>query len=38
MERNDSIIIRPAPVELLLVTSPRRNFFDLAKEKLGWAN
>jgi len=38
MERNDSIIVRPAPVELQLVTSPRRNFFDLVKEKLGWAN
>jgi NAD+ kinase len=37
MERNDTITVKPAPVDLLLVTSPRRNFFDLVKEKLGWA-
>ncbi len=34
---NDLIEIRRAPKELLLVTSPRRNYFDLVKEKLSWA-
>ena len=35
--RNDVIDIRKSPVELQLVTSPRRNYYDLVKEKLGWA-
>jgi NAD+ kinase len=35
--RNDVIEIRKAPFELQLVTSPRRSYFDLVKEKLGWA-
>lgn len=35
--RNDVIDIRKAPFELQLVTSPRRTYFDLVKEKLGWA-
>jgi len=35
--RNDVIDIRKSTVELLLVTSPRRNYYDLVKEKLGWA-
>lgn len=35
--RNDVVDIRKAPFELLLVTSPRRNYYDLVKEKLGWA-
>ena len=34
---NDVIDIRKSPVELQLVTSPRRNYYDLVKEKLGWA-
>ena len=34
---NDIIDIRKSPVELQLVTSPRRNYYDLVKEKLGWA-
>lgn len=34
---NDVIEIRKAPFELQLVTSPRRSYFDLVKEKLGWA-
>ncbi|MFO7732287.1 MAG: NAD(+)/NADH kinase [Candidatus Aminicenantes bacterium] len=34
---NDVIEIRKAPFELHLVTSPRRSYFDLVKEKLGWA-
>ena len=35
--RNDVIDIRKSPVELQLITSPRRNYYDLVKEKLGWA-
>lgn len=38
LERNDTITVKPAPAELMLVTSPKRTFFDLCKEKLGWAN
>jgi NAD+ kinase len=34
---NDMVEIRKAPVELQLVTSPRRSYYDLVKEKLGWA-
>ncbi len=36
-DRNGVIAVRRAPVELQLVTSPRRNYYDLVKEKLGWA-
>jgi len=35
--RNDAVEIRKAPFELQLVTSPRRSYYDLVKEKLGWA-
>ena len=35
--RNDVVEVRQAPFELQLVTSPRRNYYDLVKEKLGWA-
>jgi NAD+ kinase len=35
--RNDTIEVRRSAVELKLVTSPRRNYYDLVKEKLGWA-
>jgi len=35
--RNDVIDIRKSEFELQLITSPRRNYFDLVKEKLGWA-
>ena len=35
--RNDIVDIRKAPFELQLVTSPRRSYYDLVKEKLGWA-
>lgn len=34
---NDVVDIRKAPFELQLVTSSRRNYYDLVKEKLGWA-
>jgi NAD+ kinase len=35
--RNDVVDIHKAPFELQLVTSPRRSYYDLVKEKLGWA-
>ena len=35
--RNDVVDIRKAPFELQLITSPRRSYYDLVKEKLGWA-
>ncbi len=38
IQKNESLTIRPAPVSLQLVTSPKRSYFDLLKEKLGWAN
>jgi NAD+ kinase len=34
--KNDWVEIRRAPYELRLISSPRRNFFDLLHEKLGW--
>jgi NAD+ kinase len=37
MVRNDVIEIRRSAVELRLVTSPRRSYYSLVKEKLGWA-
>lgn len=36
-EHNDTVEVRKAPYELLLVGSPRRSYYDLVKEKLGWA-
>ena len=38
MVAGDVMNIRRAALELLLVTSPKRNYFDLVKEKLGWGN
>jgi NAD+ kinase len=35
--RNDVVDIHKAPFELQLITSPRRSYYDLVKEKLGWA-
>jgi NAD+ kinase len=35
--KNDEVEVRTSPLELKLVTSPKRNYFDLVKEKLGWA-
>jgi NAD+ kinase len=35
--RNDVVDIRKAPCELQLITSPKRSYYDLVKEKLGWA-
>jgi NAD+ kinase len=35
--KNDVVEIQRADCELNLVSSPRRNYFDLLKEKLNWA-
>jgi NAD+ kinase len=35
--KNDVVMIKRASADLLLVVSPQRNFFNLVKEKLGWA-
>jgi NAD+ kinase len=37
LKKNDEVEVRTSPLELKLVTSPKRNYFDLVKEKLGWA-
>jgi NAD+ kinase len=37
LEEKDEVLIRVSSRELLLVSSPRRGYFDLVKEKLGWA-
>jgi NAD+ kinase len=34
---NDIVEVRKAPFELQLIASPRRKYYDLVKEKLGWA-
>jgi len=34
--KGDIVITRRAPFELKLISSPRRNFFDLLQDKLGW--
>ncbi len=34
--KNDVVEIQRAGIELRLVSSPKRNYFDLLKEKLGW--
>lgn len=36
LAKNDVVEIRPAAFELPLVSSPKRNFFDLLQDKLGW--
>jgi len=35
--KNDVIDIKQAGFELKLLSSPKRNYFDLLKEKLAWA-
>ena len=37
MAANDLVEVRKAPFELQLVASPKRAYYDLVKEKLGWA-
>jgi NAD+ kinase len=36
LERDDEVEIKEAPFELQLISSPKRNYFDIIKEKLGW--
>jgi len=36
MKKNDVIEVQSSGLELLLISSPKRNFFDLLQEKLGW--
>jgi NAD+ kinase len=36
MKRDDTVDIRTSPLKLILISSPRRNYFDLLQEKLGW--
>jgi len=36
LERNDEVEIKEAPFEFQLISSPKRNYFDLIKEKLSW--
>jgi NAD+ kinase len=37
LEEGDEVTVRSSPLELKLVSSPARGYFDLVKEKLGWA-
>jgi NAD+ kinase len=37
LEEGDEVTVRTSPLELKLVSSSARNWFDLVKEKLGWA-
>ncbi len=36
MEENDSVEVRRSHLTLQLISSPKRNYFDLLQEKLGW--
>lgn len=36
MERNEVISVKNSRFKLLLISSPKRNYFDLLQEKLGW--
>ncbi|HPW17146.1 MAG TPA: NAD(+)/NADH kinase [Candidatus Aminicenantes bacterium] len=36
-EQGDAVEVRRAPRDLRLIGSPRRSYYDLVKEKLGWA-
>ncbi|MBU1185490.1 MAG: NAD(+)/NADH kinase [Acidobacteria bacterium] len=36
MNEQDEIIIRKSPLVLTLISSPKRNYFDLLHDKLGW--
>jgi len=37
LQKNDVIIVRRSSHELKLISSPKRDYFDLLQEKLGWA-
>jgi NAD+ kinase len=36
MEIDDFVLIKTSSLELKLISSPKRNYFDLLQEKLGW--
>lgn len=36
MEKNETVEVRTGTLKLELISSPRRNYFDLLQEKLGW--
>jgi len=36
MDIDDIIEVRTSPLEFTLVSSPKRNYFDLLQEKLSW--
>lgn len=36
MKRDDTVSVCQSKLKLQLVSSPRRNYFDLLKEKLRW--
>jgi NAD+ kinase len=36
MKKNDTVEVRSSGLELRLISSPKRNFFDLLQQKLGW--
>ncbi len=37
LDKDDVVKIKSSELVLQLVSSPERNYFDLVKEKLGWA-
>ncbi len=37
LAKNDVVEVQRAPFELRLISSPKRNYFELLQEKLGWA-
>ncbi len=37
LEKNDVVEVKTSSYELRLISSPKRNYFDLLQEKLGWA-
>ena len=37
MEKNDVVEVKRSKFELQLISSPKRNYFDLLQKKLGWA-
>jgi NAD+ kinase len=36
LKRNDEVEVKCSSLELRLISSPKRNYFDLVQEKLGW--
>jgi len=36
MEESDTVEVRRSRFVLQLISSPKRNYFDLLQEKLGW--